>query len=214
MTTHQLRTTAVLASAAVIAGLFAGCSSGVNPAGTSAAVVATPPPAGQNAPTQAPPPTTAAPTGVPRGSVAGPPATTRPAPKTTPPVTRSLPSNQISIDGEQVARSAAAAAAATRFMQAFARPDLSEAAWWARIGPLLTASGQQGVYGTDPALIPVTKLTGPALVLPGAEKDARTVTVATDIGEYTLFLLWDEPDQRVAGADRPTPRRREMSPLT
>ncbi len=113
-----------------------------------------------------------------------------------PSVTRSLPRNQISIDGQQVARTTAAAAAATRFMQAFARPDLSEAAWWARVGPLLTASGQQAVYGTDPALVPVTKLTGPAVVLPNAEKDARIVTVPTDIGDYTLFLLWDRPTSR------------------
>lgn len=111
-------------------------------------------------------------------------------------MTRSLPSNQISIDGQQVARTTAAANAATRFMQAFARPDLPEAAWWARVAPLLTTSGQQAAYGTDPALIPVTKLTGPAVVLPGAEKDARTVSVPTDIGEYTLFLLWDRPTSR------------------
>ncbi len=105
-------------------------------------------------------------------------------------VTRSLPSNQISIDGQQVARTTAAAAAATRFMQAFARPDLSKAAWWARIGPLLTPEGQQAVYGTDPARIPVTTVTGKAVVLPNAEKDARIVTVPTDIGDYTLFLRW------------------------
>ncbi|MDN5780325.1 MAG: hypothetical protein L0H96_25980 [Humibacillus sp.] len=111
-------------------------------------------------------------------------------------MTRSLPSNQISIDGQQVARTTAAAAAATRFMQAFARPDLSKEAWWARIGPLLTASAQQNMFGTDPARVPVTKLTGPSVALPNAEKDARIVTVPTDIGDYTLFLLWDRPTSR------------------
>ena len=79
-------------------------------------------------------------------------------------MTRAHPSNQISIGGQQVARTTAAANAATRFTQAFARPDLTEAGWWARVGPLLTASGQQAAYGTDPALIPVTKTTGPAVV--------------------------------------------------
>ncbi|MEO7069592.1 MAG: hypothetical protein ABI131_03785 [Nostocoides sp.] len=81
-------------------------------------------------------------------------------------------------------------------MQAFARPDLSEAGWWARVSPLLTASAQQNMYGTDPARIPVTKLTGKATALPNAEKDARIVTVPTDIGDYTLFLLWDRPTSR------------------
>lgn len=81
-------------------------------------------------------------------------------------------------------------------MQAFARPDLSKAAWWARIGPLLTPEGQQAVYGVDPARIPVKTVTGPAKVLPNAEKDARIVTVPTDIGDYTLFLAWDKATSR------------------
>ena len=113
---------------------------------------------------------------------------------TAPPVTprpRTLPSNQVAIDGEQVARSAAATLAATAFMRAFARPDLTEEAWWARVAPLLTESGRHAALGTDPARIPVTEVTGTAEVLPGAETGARTVRVPTDIGDYLLFLLYE-----------------------
>lgn len=99
--------------------------------------------------------------------------------------------NEAAVDGEQIARSAAASVAARAFMQAFARPDLSESAWWARVAPLLTQTGREATWGTDPARIPVHAVTGGAVVLPGAEKDARTVRVPTDIGDYTLFLVYD-----------------------
>ena len=197
MTTRKTRASAVIATAAMMVAT-AGCSSDPTPAATTtAAATATRP---QAAP-PSPAPTPTGPAKTPRSSTAG---TPTPATTTTlttlvtprPSVTRSLPRNQISIDGQQVARTTAAAAAATRFMQAFARPDLSEAAWWARVGPLLTASGREAAYGTDPSLIPVTTLTGEATVLPNAEKDARIVTVPTDIGDYTLFLLWDRATSR------------------
>ena len=191
--TRAVMVTVTVAVAVAAVGVLAGCATEPDPGGArTTAMVATAPPAGQNAPTPAPPApasltTPTRPTAKPTPSAALSP---------TPTVTRSLPRNQISIDGQQVARTTAAAAAATRFMQAFARPDLSKGAWWARVSPLLTASAQQNMFGTDPARVPVTKLTGPSVALPNAEKDARIVTVPTDIGDYTLFLLWDRPTSR------------------
>lgn len=193
-------TVATAVAATAIMALLAGCSSEPVSAPTTATAVMATPPAGAG-PAAAPPvvvdrsaPTTPPHSSVPLRSTGAPslaPTTTTVAPRPKPVVTRSLPRNQISIDGQQVARSTAAAAAATRYMQAFARPDLSKQAWWARIAPLLTPEGQQAVYGVDPARIPVTTVTGKAVVLPNAEKDARMVTVPTDIGDYTLFLRWD-----------------------
>ena len=177
MTTGRMparRVTAAIVAAALVA-LAASCATDATETATTA--VAIPPPGGPA------PIATRAPSADPTAG-----ATATP--------TRSRPVNQVSIDGQQVARSTAAGNAAIRFMQAFARPDLSEAAWWARLGPLLTTSGQEAAWGTDPALIPVREVTGPAVVLPGAEKDARTVDVPTDIGDYTLFLLWDAPTSR------------------
>ena len=173
--TAARRVAAAAVTAATVVALAAGCAT--DPAGTATTAVAVPPPGGP----------------VPTATWA-PSAEPTPEPTATP--GRSRPVNQVSIDGQQVARSTAAGNAAIRFMQAFARPDLSEAAWWARLGPLLTTSGQEAAWGTDPALIPVREVTGPAVVLPGAEKDARTVDVPTDIGDYTLFLLWDRPTSR------------------
>lgn len=196
MTTRRRQTAALLSVASLAAVVAtAGCSADPPPVVTTTAVVVNTPPAAAP-PSPAPAPT--GPNATPQGQAPGSLSTTTPAPTPTgkPTVTRSLPSNQISIDGQQVARSTAAAAAARTFMQAFARPDLSETAWWARVGPLLTPSGRQAVYGTDPALIPVTTVTGPAKVLPNAEKDARIVTVPTDIGDYTLFLAWDRASSR------------------
>lgn len=180
MTAQRRRTAALLAAASLAVVATAGCSAVPGPAVPGPAVVPTRPNA------------------TPPGQAPESPSTITPAPTPTgkPSVTRSLPSNQISIDGQQTARSTAAAVAARTFMQAFARPDLSETAWWARVGPLLTPSGRQAVTGTDPALIPVTTVTGPAKVLPNAEKDARIVTVPTDIGDYTLFLAWDRARSR------------------
>ncbi len=132
---------------------------------------------------------TAAP--VPAAATTAPP-TTEPGPT----ATRSRPVNQISINAEQTDRTTAAAALGATFMRDAARPGLSRTAWQAGIAPLLTASAREAARTVDPATIAAHKVTGPATVLPGAEKDARTVTVPTDAGAYTLFLRWDQPTGR------------------
>ncbi|MEO9220728.1 MAG: hypothetical protein ABI251_02935 [Mycobacteriaceae bacterium] len=104
--------------------------------------------------------------------------------------------NQININPEQTDRTTAAAATAATFMRAAARPELTRTAWHAGVAPLLTASAREAARTVDPATIAAHKVTGPATVLPGAEKDARTVTVPTDAGAYTLFLRWDQPAGR------------------
>lgn len=166
---RQRRTAA--ATLLTVLALLAGCTAEPEPAPVTA-VIQTPAPAQTTA--------TAAPT------------TSEPGPT----ATRSRPVNQISINAEQTDRTTAAAAAAATFMRVAARPKLTRAAWQADVAPLLTASAREAARTVDPATIAAHKVTGPATVLPGAEKDARTVTVPTDAGAYTLFLLWDQPTGR------------------
>lgn len=162
-----------LASAATLLTVLAlaACSAEPEPAPVTAVI---------QTPTPAPTMTTPAPTPADPGSTA----------------TRSRPVNQISINAAQTNRTAAAAAAATTFMRAAARPELSRSAWNAGVAPLLTASAREAAQTVDPAMTAAHKVTGTATVLPGAETDARTVTVPTDAGTYTLFLRWDQPTAR------------------
>ncbi|MDN5798121.1 MAG: hypothetical protein L0H79_20570 [Intrasporangium sp.] len=157
------RTRRGIAAATLTLLTLAGCSAEPEPAQVTA-VIATPPPA------------TFIPEAAPTPDAAGTPA---------------APQNQISIDTEQTGRTAAAAAAAITFMRAYAPPKLTKAAWQARVNPLLTDSAREAAQNINLASITAHTVTSSATVLPGADKDARTVTVPTDAGDYTLFLRWD-----------------------
>ena len=83
--------------------------------------------------------------------------------------------------------------AATRFMQAFARPGAGkEVSWWAKVKPLLTSQAALDYEGTDPAGVPFTKVTGQPMLVP-MPADSPTdlvamVAVPTDVGVYTVHV--------------------------
>lgn len=111
------------------------------------------------------------------GSSPSPAGTTTAASSTT-----SSPSTPASTDAVTAARTA---------FTAWARPNLDYATWWAQLQPLLSPAGQQAYAGTDPANIPVLKVTGPYRLDPKAPDDPETtamVHVATDRGTFGLFL--------------------------
>lgn len=104
------------------------------------------------------------------------------------------PTNQSSINAEQVARSEAAAATAETFMRAYARPTLAAGPWRAALNPLLTDTARTTLQRLDPKSVTAHEVTGPAVVLPSADRGARTVSVPTDGGDYTLLLRRDPND--------------------
>lgn len=112
-------------------------------------------------------------------------------------------------DTRQAARFARAAATATGFMTAFARPPnrVNAAGWWAGVKRYLAARAVADYAGTDPGLVPFTRLTGPARVVPtDAPADLLiAVRVPTDAGVYRVELETGRAGMRVARAVPPDP---------
>lgn len=86
-----------------------------------------------------------------------------------------------------------AVAAATAAMTAFARPPQGSdpQAWWANLAPLLTPPAQATYASVDPAEVPPTRISGPAVLVepePGDTAFLATVHVPTDAGRYALLL--------------------------
>jgi hypothetical protein len=92
---------------------------------------------------------------------------------------------------EDTASTAAAATVALEAMTAFAQPAATPEAWWSQLAPFLTAAAQSAYAGTDPAQVPASTITGPAV--PGASPSSylATVTVPTDVGDYDVLLVRD-----------------------
>lgn len=77
---------------------------------------------------------------------------------------------------------------ARKFVVAWARPRLSQAAWWHGIlagRPAMTFA--QALSQTDPSTIPATKVTGPARVL-STTPTLVSVRVPTDAGDVMVVL--------------------------
>jgi hypothetical protein len=83
---------------------------------------------------------------------------------------------------------AAALRAATRVMRAFARPRAPESRWWTDLEPLLSPQAQMDYAGTDPANVPVSRLSGHARVVQVPSTRVVRVQVPTDAGIYTVVL--------------------------
>lgn len=81
-----------------------------------------------------------------------------------------------------------ALAAATKVMETFARPQLSAEQWWRDMLPLLSQQGAHAYEGTDPALIPVSAVTGAGEVLEGSTEVMLLVRIPTDAGPYNITL--------------------------
>lgn len=114
-------------------------------------------------------------------------ATTPPPPaaaSTTPPP----PVKPVTATARATSPSGDVAARAVAFMTAFANTRLGATVWWAGVKPLLTQQGGVAYKGTDPTLIPVHKVTGPATLLATQIENARSVRVPSDAGTYEVWL--------------------------
>lgn len=93
------------------------------------------------------------------------------------------------------ASQADALTAAQIVVTAFARPTLDEAQWWTELLPLLSQKGAVAYEGTLPSNIPVTAVTGAAVVLPASTEVATLVEVPTDAGLYIVTLVRGSADE-------------------
>ena len=88
----------------------------------------------------------------------------------------------------------AAKKAGIRMMRDFARPRLSAQRWWGELEPLLSPAARTAYAGTDPASVPASAVTGPAVLLDDTDgPDAASpwlahVEVQTDVGRYVVLL--------------------------
>jgi hypothetical protein len=107
-----------------------------------------------------------------------------PAPDTELPSSAPLPASE----QRQVERFAA------RFMSAFARPSakVNPSTWWKRVAAMLTDDAVDDYLGVDPSLVPFTRVTGAAHLVPSdRDSDAawvQEVTVPTDAGTYRVWV--------------------------
>jgi hypothetical protein len=101
----------------------------------------------------------------------------------------------------------AAVIVAEKLMNAFARPNVDATTWINGLYPYLTQVGGAAYAGTDPAKVPVNKITGPGAVVEGATQYALLVKVPTNIGDYVISLTRKTPDNPWL-ADRVTPPTR------
>ncbi len=110
--------------------------------------------------------------------------------------------------GKQSARFKTAAATATAFMRAFARPapPLDQSAWWAKVEVFMSPLAAADYQDTDPAAVPFDRVTGRAAVMPtDAPSDLLTaVKVPTDAGDYIVELQTTETGMQVTRAVPPS----------
>lgn len=78
--------------------------------------------------------------------------------------------------------------AATGALAAFADHSTDADTWWRRLAPHLSPAARTAYARTDPALVPVHRLTGPPHLEPSTTAALATVTEDTDAGRYTVLL--------------------------
>ena len=83
---------------------------------------------------------------------------------------------------------AAAVTAAEKVVATFGQPTLDAAGWLQQMTPLLSPTGYEAYTGTDPAQIPVTRVTGTGRVLQASTDVSLIVEVPTDAGPYNVTL--------------------------
>lgn len=104
----------------------------------------------------------------------------------------SLESSSTSADGGLSGVEARAVLAfSSRFARTFARPvgRSDYRAWWRQVAAMMTDSAASDYVGTDPSLVPYTRVTGPLTLLgSGADETywVQRVKVPTDAGVYVL----------------------------
>ncbi|MCA0296948.1 MAG: hypothetical protein LCH96_16880 [Actinobacteria bacterium] len=79
-------------------------------------------------------------------------------------------------------------------MRTFARPTgkLDPHTWWKRVAAMLTDDAVDDYLGTDPSMVPFTKVTGPAALLASTDESdgfwLQKVAVPTDAGTYQVLV--------------------------
>lgn len=90
---------------------------------------------------------------------------------------------------DDAARSSAVTQA-TAVMAAFASaPGESAQQWWSQLRPLMSESGREVYASVDPANVPVTEVTGDAMVEATSVASVARVAVPTDAGVYVVVLV-------------------------
>lgn len=97
-----------------------------------------------------------------------------------------------------------ATSAGEKVMTAFARPRLSEKAWWAGLEPLLSPGARTSYAAVDPSNVPANAVTGRGKLLEETSAYIARVQVPTNVGPYTVVLSRDAADAEWEG-ERITP---------
>ncbi|RJT92469.1 hypothetical protein D6T64_00180 [Cryobacterium melibiosiphilum] len=73
-------------------------------------------------------------------------------------------------------------------MTTFGQPTLDASTWMNNLYPLLTQTGAAAYEGTDPAQVPVHRVTGAGTIVEGSTDVALIVQVPTDAGLYNVSV--------------------------
>ncbi len=104
---------------------------------------------------------------------------------------RELPSDEgtvIPVPEAGTDTQAGAVTAAKKVVVTFGQPTLDAAGWLQQMTPLLSPTGYEAYTATDPAEIPVTRVTGTGRVLAASTDVSLIVEVPTDAGPYNVTL--------------------------
>lgn len=90
--------------------------------------------------------------------------------------------------------------AATDTIQAFAKPakPTSQAAWWAAFSEHLTDEAKHDFEGTDPEVVPITRIAGTPTLLDTDGSYRHLVEVPTDAGDFLVEVQVMDEDVHTA----------------
>lgn len=89
-------------------------------------------------------------------------------------------------------------------MRLFARPDVPAGTWWEDLEPYLSPAAQEAYYATDPANVPVTKVTGDVELVDASNELVAIAHLPTDHGLYAVTLS-RSPERPAWAVERITP---------
>lgn len=94
----------------------------------------------------------------------------------------------------------AAVTTAQRAMTVFVSHQANAAAWWGQFKAFLDDQAQFAWEGTNPQLVPATKVTGRPIVSASSGATNATVLVPTNVGQYLVELDRESDPDAGAGA--------------
>ena len=77
---------------------------------------------------------------------------------------------------------------ALKVMRLFARSGVSAATWYSDLEPYLSPAAQEAYFATDPANVPVTKVTGDVQLVDASNELVAIAHLPTDDGLYAITL--------------------------